>query len=592
MMTRKCWLRLFTYMKCAPFTSPSSEPMDVEGASREVEGARKPRGWQCMPYVIGNEAFEKVASIGLTANLTVYLVNHFNMEQVEAANLTNIFYGTTNFAPLIGAFISDAYWGRFRTLAYGSFASLLGMLALTLSASIPQLQTQSCSQLAHQVEQCMKPSKAKLSILFISLSFLVLGAGGIRPCSLPFGVDQFDYTSEEGLRGLNSYFNWYYGTTTAAFLISLTVVVYIQNSISWSIGFAIPTALMLLSVTLFFLGTRLYVYVPPEGSIFSGIAQVFVASFKKRKLELPCPDDAQQQESVLHNPPTRSARILKLPLSLQFRFLNKAAIKCDGEIKPDGTINSWRLCSVQQIEEVKCLMRIVPIWFSGIICFVAMAQQWTFLVLQAMQMDRHLGSHFQIPPGSVGTISLLALALFLPIYDKVFVPMARRITRIETGITLLQRQGVGLVFSTLSMVVAALVEHKRRDSALSHGRATPMSVLWLAPQLILTGIAEGFNAVGQVEFYNRQFPEHMQTLAGSLFFCSLAGANYLSSFLVSVVKKTTGGSGRASWLDNNINIGRVDYYYYVITIMGVVNLLYFLVCAHYYRYKGLPLAKE
>ncbi|EHA8589636.1 putative protein NRT1/ PTR FAMILY 2.13 [Cocos nucifera] len=237
-------------------------------------------------------------------------------------------------------------------------------------------------------------------------------------------------------------------------------------------------------------------------------------------------------------------------------------------------------------------MRIVPIWFSGIIGFVAVAQQWTFLVLQAMKMDRHLGSHFQIPPGSVGTISLLAVALFLPIYDKVFVPMARRITRIETGITLLQRQGVGLVLASLSMVVAALVERRRRDSALSHGGAAPMSVLWLAPQLILTGIAEGFNAVGQVEFYNRQFPEHMQTLAGSLFFCSLAGASYLSSFLVSIVKKTTAGDGRPSWLDNNINIGRVDYYYYVIAIMGAVNLLYFLACAHYYRYKGLPLVKE
>lgn len=196
-----------------------------------------------------------------------------------------------------------------------------GMLALTLSASLPQLRTQSCSQLAHQAGQCMRPSKAQLSVLFISLSFLVLGAGGIRPCSLPFGVDQFDYTSEEGLRGLNSYFNWYYGTTTAAFVIALTVVVYIQNSISWSIGFAIPTFLMLLSIILFFLGTRLYIYVPPEGSVFSGIAQVFVASFKKRKLELPFPDDATQQESVLYNPPTWSARILKLPLCLQFRYI-------------------------------------------------------------------------------------------------------------------------------------------------------------------------------------------------------------------------------------------------------------------------------
>lgn len=279
-------------------------------------------------------------------------------------------------------------------------------------------------------------------------------------------------------------------------------------------------------------------------------------------------------------------------LSIIIRFLNKAAIKCDGERRPDGTIDSWRLCSVQQIEEVKCLIRIVPIWFSGILCFVTMAQQWTFLVLQAMKMDRHLGPHFQIPPGSVVSINLAALALFLPIYDKVLVPMARRITKIETGITLLQRQGIGLVFSSLSMVVAALVERKRRHSALSHGGATPMSVLWLVPQLILMGIAEGFNAVGQIEFYNRQFPEHMQTLAGSLFFCSLAGASYLSSFLVSVVKKTTGGGGRTSWLDNNINIGRVDYYYYVIAIMGVVNLFYFIVCAHHYRYKGLPLVKE
>lgn len=71
------------------------------------------------------ETFEKVATIGVVANLTVYLVKRFNIGQIEAANITNIFFGTLNFAPLLGAFISDVYLGRFKTLAYGCFASLL-----------------------------------------------------------------------------------------------------------------------------------------------------------------------------------------------------------------------------------------------------------------------------------------------------------------------------------------------------------------------------------------------------------------------------------------------------------------------------------
>ncbi|XP_072973586.1 protein NRT1/ PTR FAMILY 2.13-like [Typha angustifolia] len=571
------------HLKCVKFLKPSPDPklMDKEGNSKE-EIKRKPRGWKCMPYIIGNETCEKVATFGLTANLTVYLVDHFNIGQVEATSITNIFFATTNFAPLLGAFISDAYWGRFKTLAYGCFASLMGMVAMTLSASAPHLQPPKCRE-----SLCIGPSKLQLGVLYLSLGLLATGAGGVRPCSLPFGVDQFDGSTEQGQRDLESYFNWYYGTTTAAAMLALTVVVYVQDSVSWPLGFGIPTGFMLISIIFFFLGTRLYIYVQPEGSVFSGVIRVFVASFRKRRLKLPYPDVVEQQEALLYNPFTTSHHAVKLPLSLQFGFLNKAAIVTNGDLNPDDSpTNRWRLCSVQQIEEVKCLIRIAPIWFSGIICFMAMAQQFTFTILQSLKMDRHLGPHFQIPPGSLLIISLLALTLFMPFYDQIFVPMARRITRVASGITLLQRQGVGLAISSMSMVVAGAVEHKRRVSALSHGGISPMSFLWLAPQLILMGIAEAFSAVGQIEFYNRQFPEQMQTLGSSLFFCSLAGANYLSSLLASIIKK------RTRWLDDNINFGRVDYFYYVIAVMGVVNLLYFLLCSHYYRYKGMRSVEE
>ncbi|CAL9194600.1 unnamed protein product [Musa hybrid cultivar] len=595
-MRRSALRQFLDCMACDPLVrrgnAASGGVNDGDGDVLEPE-KKGPQGWKCMPCIIGNETFEKVASFGVSANFTVYLVKRFHMKQVVAVNTINIFIGTTNFAPLLGAFVSDAYCGRFRTIAYASVVSFLGMLLLTLTAAVPQLRPPSCSMAEQQAGQCTGPSGLQLAVLWLSLVLLVIGSGGIRPCNLPFGVDQFDRTTERGRRGLNSFFNWYYATSTAAVVLALTAVVYVQDSISWPIGFGIPTALMLLSIVVFFAGVRLYVFVPPEGSVFSGIVQVFVAAFRKRRLRLPAPDDAVEQESSLYNTLARETeRMTKLPLTLQFRFLNKAAIICEGETKEDGfPVNPWRLCSVQQIEEVKCLIRIVPIWASGIICFVALIQQWSLTVLQALKMDRHLGRSFQIPPGSLATIAMVALTLFIPVYDRVLVPVARRITGNESGITILQRQGAGMVIAVASMVVAGLVEHKRRNSALAHGGAngtSPLSVLWLAPQLCLVGVAEAFNAVGQIEFYNRQFPEHMQTLAGSLFYCSISGASYLSALLVALVRRRTGGEGRTGWLDDNINVGRVDYFYYMVALLGVANLLYFLVCAHFYRYKGTP----
>ncbi|GER32138.1 major facilitator superfamily protein [Striga asiatica] len=561
----------------------SSPPEKGYDENKEAQKQiRKPGGWSSMPYILGNETFERLASIGLVANFMVFLLTVFHMDQVLASNVLNVWSAFSNFSPLIGAFISDSCLGRFKTIAYATFASFAGMLTLTLIAWIPQLHPPPCK--AHS-QQCLGPNGAQFGILAMALGFLSIGTGGIRPCSLPFGVDQFDSSTEEGRRGITSFFNWYYTSFTVVLIIALTLVVYIQDAVSWVWGFGIPTALMLCSIVLFFVGTRLYVYVHPEGSCFTGVARVIVASIKKRKLKLP------EDDGAYHDPLLPSTTIVrKLPLTSQFRFFNKAAVITDGEISPDdGSItHPWRLCTVQQVEETKCLFRVIPIWASGIICFMAMAQQGTFTISQARQMNRHLGPNFQIPAGSLSVISYITIGLWLPFYDRVLVPYLRKATKIEGGITLLQRMGVGMVFSIASMVVAGLVERVRRASAVQHAGpdgVAPITVLWLAPQLMLMGFAEAFNIIGQIEFYNKEFPESMSSLANSLFSCTMAGANYLSAILVNVVHETTGGHGRPDWLTNDINRGRVENLYFLIAGMGVVNLGYFLWVSRGYRYK-------
>ncbi|KAF7124548.1 hypothetical protein RHSIM_Rhsim12G0129200 [Rhododendron simsii] len=563
------WLACWN--KCLPFSSSSS--------------SRVPSRFRD-----GNETFERLATIGLLANFMIFLMKVYHMEQASAASLLNIWFGVTNFAPLLGAFISDAYVGRFWTIGFSSFASLLGMVTLTLIAWNPQLRPPPCTPQQLQIHQCAGPTTSQLGPLILALGLLAVGTGGIRPCSLPFGVDQFDPTTDEGRKGINSFFNWYYTTFTVVLIIALTVVVYIQDNIGWVWGFGIPTSLMLGSIVLFFFGMRLYVYVKPEGSVFSGIAQALVAAYKKRGLGVPAREGGGDGEGVFYDPPLAGTTVTKLPLTYEFRFLNKAAVITDGEVKPDGSrSNPWTLCSVQQIEEVKCLIKIVPIWASGIICFTSMAQQGTFTVSQALKTDRHLGPTFQIPPGSLVIISMITVGLWVPFYDRVLVPALRKITKLDSGITLLQRIGIGIAFSILSMVAAGLVEKMRRDSAVSHGRkdgVAPISVLWLAPQLILMGFSEAFSFIGQIEFYYKEFPENMRSVANSLFFVTAAGSNYLSSFLVALVHGVTGRHGRPDWLTNDINQGRVDYFYYVIAAMGVLNMGYFLIVSRRYHYKG------
>ncbi|KAF7809187.1 protein NRT1/ PTR FAMILY 2.13-like [Senna tora] len=602
------WSLLFC-RSCISSTSSADKEESPEKLSRSsLEAAsstqkkNKPGGWRAITFILGISLslslflvfllysfFIWLAVFGLFANFMVYLTRELHLDQVHASNIMNIWFGVTNFAPLLGAYISDAYVGRFKTIACASFASLLGMLVVTLTAWLPKLHPSPCTPQQLVLNQCEKASNLHLGVLLLGLVFLTIGSAGIRPCSIPFGVDQFDPTTKEGKKGINSFFNWYYVTFTVVLLITQTVVIYIQDSVSWKIGFGIPTIFMFFSIIMFFVGTKIYVHVKPEGSIFSGMAQVLVAAYKKRHVQLP--PSEEKIDGVFYDPPLMgSAALSKLPLTDQFRSLNKACMILEGELNPDGTrVNKWRLTSIQQVEEVKCIARIFPIWAAGILSLTSMAQQGTFTVSQALKMDRHLGPNFQIPAGSIGVISFLTIGVWIPIYDRVLVPSLRNFTKHEGGITLLQRIGIGMVFSIFSMVAAGLIEKTRRDSANANPNPlgiAPMSVMWLAPQLILMGMCEAFNIIGQIEFFNRQFPEHMRSVANSLFSVSFAVANYVSTILVTAVHGSTRTEKHRDWLTNNINEGRLDYFYYLIAVIAAVNLVYFLYVAQRFRYKG------
>ncbi|KAL9239515.1 hypothetical protein vseg_013828 [Gypsophila vaccaria] len=535
---------------------------------------RKRGGWRAVKYIIAMETFEKMATVSLAANIAVYLRQKYNMEGIMLINVVNIWNGCTNILTLPGAILSDAYLGRFCTVLIGSLAAMLGMLLMTLGAAIPKLRPPSCDL----ETECIQAKAWQLAILFVALVLLAIGSGGIRPCNIAFGTDQFDTTTAKGRMQLSRFYNWWYFSFTVSLVIALTGVVYIQTNISWTIGFGIPSGCFVLALIIYVLGCKTYVYVQPQGSIFIDIFRVVVASFKKRKVNL----SSGSGDLVLYDPriDESSGKVTRLHRSNRLKLFDKAAVIVDpSEVNDEGVVvNNWRLCSVQQVEQLKSLIAVLPVALTGVLCIVVLEQQNLFAVLQAMQMNRKVGKHFVIPPGWTGLTSMVTLSVWIVVYENIVLPIWRKIAkRKDVRLSMKARIKIGICISICAMATSAITEFKRREAALkAKSFESPLSVLFLMPQLALSGLTEAFAAVAMMEFLTTRMPEQMRCLGSAIYFLCASMSSYISTSIANIMYTATKRSDGTAWLGGpDLNKNKLDRYFAVIACIAIFNLFYF-----------------
>lgn len=205
-------------------------------------------------------------------------------------------------------------------------------------------------------------------------------------------------------------------------------------------------------------------------------------------------------------------------------------------------------------------------------------------------MDRSIGPSFEVPAASLESFISVSIVVFIAIYDRILVPIARSITTRPSGITLLQRIGTGIFLSLLSMVIAALVETKRLQTAQEYGlddkpKATiPMSVFWLTPQYLVLGVSEVFAIVGMQEFFYDQVPSGLKSTGFALYLSILGIGSFLSSILISVLQKATSRHGHESWFSDNLNKAHLDYFYFLLAGLSAIALAAFAYFAKSYVY--------
>ncbi|XP_062180726.1 protein NRT1/ PTR FAMILY 4.5-like [Phragmites australis] len=541
-------------------------------------------------FILANFGFENLASLSLAVNLILYLFFVMHIGYADASNLLTNYMGTSYMVAVLISVFADTFIGRYKTVIISSLIELVGLLLLTLQAHSDRLKPPNCHFPVDPT--CQRVHGHNKVHLYLALYLIAIGSAGIKAALPAHCADQFDEKHPKEKLQISSCFNWLFLSLCTGGAISCTVLVWIQNIKGWDKGFGVATGVMALSLIVFVAGLPRYRIATVQGSsALLEIFQVYVAAFRNRSLELPeNPDELYEISRSKASPDTEFVAHRDKP----FRFLDRAAIIQAPNDATGATQSPWRQCRVTQVEHAKTVLAMVPIFCSAIVMGTCLAQLQTFSIGQGATMDTRLGKNFMMPPASLPIIPLAFLIFAVPIYEHIFVPFARRVTGHPNGISHLQRVGVGLVLSIISMAIAALVEVRRKKVAARHGmldmlpeQQLPISCFWLAPQFAVFGIADMFTYVGLLEFFYSQAPRALKSMSSSFLWCSLSLGYFLSTIIVQAVKTATKGStASGGWLaGNNINRNHLDLFFWLLAVLSSLNFLNYLFWSSWYKYK-------
>ncbi|CAJ1978245.1 unnamed protein product [Sphenostylis stenocarpa] len=530
----------------------------------------KSGSWRSASLIIGVEVAERIAYYGILGNLISYLTGPLHQTTATAAENVNIWSGTSFLLPLLGAFLADSFLGRYRTIILASFIYILvGLVEGIFHYS------------------CIHYYYPRISLILGGFKYLKLHYVCKVDISPVFrlleqinSMNNIQRSTEiEAHSLIGGIFSMFAGC-----MATLWILNYIQDNLSWVLGFGIPCVAMIIALVVFLLGTMTYRFniQQQEKSPFLRIGRVFVAAIRNRRTTHSNTAVKAERDGLL---PHKSSE--------QFEFLNKALL-----VPKDEDFIEEESCSPSEVEEAKAVLRLVPIWATTLVYAVVFAQVPTFFTKQGVTLDRTILPGFDIPAASLQSLENVAVVLFSPIYDRLFVPMARGITGKRSGISMLQRIGTGIFISIVTVVFAAVIETKRLKTAQESGvvdepnATVPMSIWWLIPQYMLFGVSEVFTMVGLQEFFYDQVPNELRSMGLALYLSIFGVGNFISSFLISVIEKATGKDGQDSWFANNLNKAHLDYFYWLLAGLSVVGMALFTCSAKSYIYNDKGVRRQ
>lgn len=177
--------------------------------------------------------------------------------------------------------------------------------------------------------------------------------------------------------------------------------------------------------------------------------------------------------------------------------------------------------SVEEVSDVRCVGRIIPILAVMPIFFMLLDQQGSSWILQAKSLDM-----MGLEPEQMSVVNPILVLIFLPLFDRVLYPGIRKC---GCNFSPLRKMSLGMVLAAVGFLFSAGLQHIIDSSS-------PKSVPMYAqlPQIFIVTMAEILVSVTGLEFAYTQAPQSMKSLIASFWLVSTAIGDLLTGVLCKI----------------------------------------------------------
>ena len=530
-------------------TSITAEPTQAPTkwrTSPDHETTGWPRG---VPFIVGNEMCERFSYYGMRAILTVHLVALYQLtgaaEQVAndaATSAYHLFAGAVYAFPMLGAMLADRYWGKYRTIFWLSLAYCVGHGVLAV-ADLPD------------------DPDTRLTLVFVGLGFIAVGAGGIKPCVSANVGDQFGRGNWSKVQTVYQIF--YFSINFGSFFATLLIPwIRGDGTVFWrtSLAFGVPGVLMAIATFFFWLGRDKFVHIPPKpggrlgtldtiaGSVmFLSIGHLFVTPadwgwlirggislaflvvgvalfFYRQQLE----QDDGFLAIVLYN---LRAKLTGAEDDAAADLAESDSATADSSEQESPLVRSafwsrfWgpaiRRFGIEAAEGPHAVFKVCTIFIFIPAFWAIFDQHGSTWILQARSLDTTLFG-IEVQPEQISAWNPLMVMALIPIMNLVY----KASSKAGLELTPLRRMVVGMLMSGASFAIAAMIE--TRIAEVGEGQVT---VWWQVLAYLVLTASEVLVSITALEFAYTQAPKRMKSVVMGLYLLTVTLGNVFVSIM-------------------------------------------------------------